>query len=121
MNHWDDKTPIYMQLRSTVIARILNGSLAEGEPLPSVRQVAADEKINPLTVSKAYQMLVDEGLLEKKRGMGMYVNAGAQAQALLQERDTFLTDEWPRIRQRIEDLDLDAPTLLAEITEGTSS
>ena len=121
MNEWDEKTPIYLQLRGTVVARILNGSLAEGEPIPSVRQVAAQEKINPLTVSKAYQMLVDEGLLEKKRGIGMYVRIGAQASALEQERAAFLSDEWPQIQKRIEDLHFDVDTLLREVAAGESS
>jgi len=112
MNTWDDSTPIYVQLRSTVLQRILSGSLAEGEAVPSVRQVAGEEKINPLTVSKAYQMLVDEELLEKRRGIGMYVCAGARGKAMQQERKAFLEQEWPRVRQRIHDLELDAGQLL---------
>ena len=114
MPDWDDNTPIYLQLRATVLQRILSGSLSEGEAVPSVRQVAADEKINPITVSKAYQMLVDEGLLEKRRGLGMFVEAGARDKALVQERDAFLVTEWPRIRARIESLGLDASDLLGE-------
>ena len=112
MTDWDDTIPIYLQLRSTVVQRILSGSLAEGEAVPSVRQVAADEKINPLTVSKAYQMLVEEELLEKRRGLGMFVQVGAQAKALQQERQTFLTSEWPRVQARIAHLDLDIRNLL---------
>ena len=109
MPDWDDNTPIYLQLRAIVVQRILSGSLSEGEAVPSVRQVAADEKINPITVSKAYQMLVDEGLLEKRRGLGMFVEAGARDQALIQERGAFLATEWPRIRARIESLGLEHP------------
>ena len=112
MNDWDDTIPIYLQLRSTVVQRILSGSLAEGEAVPSVRQVAADEKINPLTVSKAYQMLVEEELLEKRRGLGMFVHVGAQAKALQQERQTFLNNEWPRVQARIAHLGLDVRNLL---------
>ena len=89
MSDWDDTIPIYLQLRSTVIQRIVSGSLAEGEAVPSVRQVAAEEKINPITVSKAYQMLVDEELLEKRRGLGMFVTQGAQDKALRAERRMF--------------------------------
>ena len=114
MQDWDESTPIYLQLRGTVVRRILSGSLQEGDALPSVRQVAAEEKINPLTISKAYQLLVDEGLVEKKRGLGMFVCDGAQALALGRERDAFLTQEWPRVRDRIDDLGLDVSTLLQE-------
>ena len=104
--------PIYLQLRGTVVQRILTGSLAEGEAVPSVRQVAAEEKINPLTVSKAYQMLVDEELLEKRRGLGMFVRGGARQRALKQERAAFLSNEWPKISARIQDLGLDVKELL---------
>ena len=114
MNDWDESLPIYVQLRSAVLQRILNRSLAEGDPVPSVRQVAADEKINPITVSKAYQMLVDEGLLEKRRGLGMYVLPGARDKALAQERETFLKEEWPRIQTRIKSLGLAVEDLLGE-------
>lgn len=112
MNDWDESVPIYLQLRNTVVRRIVQGSLAEGEAVPSVRQVAADEKINPITVSKAYQMLVDEGLLEKRRGLGMFVLPDAQSIALRQERERFLTEEWPRVLERIEVLQLDLSKLL---------
>lgn len=112
MSDWDDGTPIYLQLRSIVVHRIMSGSLPEGEAVPSVRQVAAEEKINPLTVSKAYQILVDEGLLEKRRGVGMYVQAGARNAALAQEREVFLQQEWPRIKNRIEGLGLEVAQLL---------
>lgn len=103
---WDETTPIYLQLRQTVVQRILLGSLTEGEAIPSVRQVAADEKINPITVSKAYQMLVDENLLEKRRGLGMFVTEGARALAMQQERRRFIETEWPQILARMAALDL---------------
>jgi len=114
MSTWDEATPIYLQLRGTVLRRILSGSLAEGEPVPSVRQVAAEEKINPLTVSKAYQMLVEEELLEKRRGLGMFVRTGAREKALEQERAAFLEHEWPKVRVRISDLGLDVAQLLED-------
>lgn len=109
--NWDESTPIYVQLRQTVVQRILLGTLSEGEAVPSVRQVAADEKINPITVSKAYQMLVDENLLEKRRGLGMFVTEGAQALALEQERTRFIETEWPKILQHLRALDLNAQDL----------
>ena len=111
MNRWHDDSPIYLQLRQLVVQRILTGSLAEGEAVPSVRQVAADEKINPITVSKAYQMLVDEELLEKRRGLGMFVSEGAQGRALAQERTVFLEQEWPRVLARVHALGLDLTDL----------
>ena len=111
MSDWDDNKPIYLQLRQTVIENILRGTLAEGEAVPSVRQVAADEKINPITVSKAYQLLVDENLLEKRRGLGMFVTEGAQALALQQEREQFIDNEWPEILKRLASLDLDVSDL----------
>ena len=106
MTDWDDNEPIYVQLAQTVLDQIMRGALAEGEPIPSVRQVASQERINPLTVSRGYQLLVDDGLLEKRRGLGMYVADGARQQALLKERERFLTQEWPKIRSRIELLGL---------------
>lgn len=89
-----------------MVNRILNGSLAEGEAIPSVRQVAADLQINPLTVSKAYQLLVDEQLLSKRRGLGMFVCEGARAHALAQERQQFFEHEWPQVLRRIQSLQL---------------
>ena len=106
MNDWDDSSPIYVQLRGIIVHGILSGNLPEGEAVPSVRQVAADEKVNPLTVSKAYQMLVEEELLEKRRGLGMFVMAGARIRALQQERETFLDEEWPRVLARLDSLGL---------------
>lgn len=104
MSQWDDNTPIYLQLRDAVLRRIVLGTLVEGEAVPSVRQVAGEEKINPLTVSKAYQLLVDQSLLEKRRGLGMFVAPGAQVAALEQEKSLFVDQEWPRIRQRMQTL-----------------
>lgn len=111
MSDWDESTPIYLQVRRRVLERILQGAFLEGEAIPSVRQVAADEKINPITVSKAYQMLVDEDLVEKKRGLGMYVKDGARKRALEQERSTFLDEEWPRVLDRLQSLELDVKAL----------
>jgi GntR family transcriptional regulator len=110
---WEDNQPIYSQLRAHTVSAILDGSLKEGESLPSVRQVAVDFQINPLTVSKAYQSLVDDGLVEKRRGVGMFVVDGARERLLASEREHFLQDEWPRIAARIRKLDLD-PDELAE-------
>ena len=107
MSEWDESMPIYLQVRRRVLERILKGAFLEGEAIPSVRQVAADEKINPITVSKAYQMLVDEDLVEKKRGLGMYVKDGARARALEQERTQFLEEEWPQVLLRVKNLELD--------------
>ena len=101
---WNDSQPIYRQLRDRVVAMILDGVLKEGDPLPSVRTVAADYRLNPLTVLKSYQQLVDEGLVESRRGLGMFVNAGARKLLLQGEREKFLEEEWPRVRATIERL-----------------
>lgn len=110
---WDDSQPIYRQLRDRVVAMVLEGALKEGEALPSVRQVAAEYRLNPLTVLKAYQQLVDEGLVEKRRGLGMFVSAGAPAALMKDERSRFLEQEWPRVLATIQRLGLDAAALLA--------
>ena len=94
---WNDNQPIYRQLRDRVVAMILDGVLKEGDPLPSVRNVAAEYRVNPLTVLKGYQELVDEELVEKRRGLGMYVKSGARDLLLQAERRKFLAEEWPRI------------------------
>jgi GntR family transcriptional regulator len=111
---WLEGAPIYRQLRDRVIALILDGSLKEGDAVPSVRQVAADFRINPLTVMKAYQALSDEGLLEKRRGLGMFVNAGARKALLSDERSRFLETEWPRVLTRIQSLGLNLEELLQQ-------
>ena len=109
---WNQSQPIYRQLRDRMVARILEGSLGEGESLPSVRSVAAELRLNPLTVLKGYQELVNEGLVEKRRGRGMYVNPGARAALLKDERQRFLEDEWPRIRATVQRLGLSERELL---------
>ncbi len=115
---WNDSIPIYRQLRARVVAMILDGTLNEGDPLPSVRQVAADFQINPLTVSKAYQELVDDQLVEKRRGLGMFVNDGAREALLKSERERFLREEWPALFARLQRLGLDLKTLLREAGDG---
>jgi GntR family transcriptional regulator len=109
---WNDSTPIYRQLRDRVVAMILDGVLKQGDALPSVRQVAADFQINPITVSKAYQELVDENLVEKRRGLGMYVTEGARGALMKSERDRFLTDEWPPLYARLQRLGLSLKELM---------
>ena len=109
---WNDSTPIYRQLRDRVVAMILDGVLKQGDALPSVRQVAADFQINPITVSKAYQELVDENLVEKRRGLGMYVTEGARGALMKSERDRFLTDEWPALHARLARLGLSLKELM---------
>ena len=109
---WDDSSPIYRQLRDRVVAMILEGVLKEGDPLPSVRNVAAEFRLNPLTVLKGYQQLVDELLVEKRRGRGMYVNVGARAALMKDERQRFLEDEWPRVHASIARLGLSLEDLL---------
>lgn len=110
--NWDDNQPIYWQLRERTVAAILDGTLPEGQPLPSVRQVAVDFRINPLTVSKAYQSLVEDELVEKRRGLGMFVVEGARDRLLESERQRFLTEEWPRLAERIEQLGLTLEDLM---------
>src|SRR5512145_3437413 len=106
--NWNDSLPIYRQLRDRVVAMILEGVLNDGDPLPSVRSVAAEYRLNPLTVLKGYQQLVDEQLVEKRRGRGMFVTEGARVQLLRGERQRFLEQEWPRVLATIERLGLDA-------------
>ena len=109
---WNDSQPIYRQLRDRVVAMILDGVLKEGDPLPSVRTVAAEYRVNPLTVLKAYQQLVDEELVETRRGRGMFINAGARILLLRGEREKFLQEEWPRIYANIQRLGLKPEELL---------
>jgi GntR family transcriptional regulator len=113
MDHeWNDSQPIYRQLRDRIIAMILDGILNEGDPLPSVRNVAAEYRVNPLTVLKAYQQLADEELVEKRRGLGMFINTGARELLLAAERDRFLKEQWPTIHATIERLGLTPQDLL---------
>jgi GntR family transcriptional regulator len=115
---WNEDLPIYRQLRDRVVAMILEGVLTDGDTLPSVRNVAAEYRLNPLTVLKGYQELVDEGLVEKKRGRGMFVNDGARKQLLKDERQRFLDKEWPRVAATIQRLGLDAGELLEQIEKS---
>jgi GntR family transcriptional regulator len=109
---WNDSQPIYRQLRDRVVDLLLDGVLKEGDPLPSVRNVAAEYRVNPLTVLKGYQELVDEQLVEKKRGIGMFVKAGARDLLLAAERQKFLEEQWPRISATIQRLGLTPQELL---------
>ena len=111
---WSDDLPIYRQLRDRVVAMILEGVLGDGDALPSVRNVAAEYRLNPLTVLKGYQELVDEGLVEKKRGRGMFVTDGARQQLLKDERRRFVEKEWPKVLETIDRLGLDANELLRD-------
>ena len=109
---WNDSVPIYRQLRDRVVAMILEGALKEGDPLPSVRSVAAEFRLNPLTVLKGYQQLVDEQLVEKRRGLGMFVSAGARNALMKDERQRFLEEEWPKVYATIQRLGLSTADLL---------
>lgn len=109
---WTDDQPIYRQLKDKVVGAIVDGSFKEGEALPSVRSVAVDLQINPITASKAYQELVMDGLVEKRRGLGMFVVDGAKDKLLDAERQRFLNEEWPRVMATIERLGLDPQALL---------
>jgi GntR family transcriptional regulator len=118
---WNDSQPIYRQLRDRVVAMILDGVLKEGDPLPSVRNVAAEYRVNPLTVLKGYQQLVDEQLVESKRGRGMFINAGARNLLLQGERQKFLAEEWPRVYATIQRLGLTREELLDAAATPRSS
>lgn len=118
---WDESLPIYRQLRDRVVAMILEGVLKEGDPLPSVRNVAAEFRLNPLTVLKGYQQLVDEQLVEKRRGRGMYVNAGARKALMKDERQRFIEDEWPKVYATIQRLGLSTEELFARAPAPTQT
>ena len=118
---WNDSQPIYRQLRDRVVAMILDRVLSEGDPLPSVRNVAAEYRLNPITVLKGYQQLVDEDLVEKKRGLGMFINAGARDLLLQGERQKFLDEEWPRIHATIQRLGLKRKDLDAAVAARASN
>ena len=117
---WDDSLPIYRQLRDRVVAMILEGVLKEGDALPSVRSVAADFRLNPLTVLKGYQQLVDEQLVEKRRGRGMFVSPGARKALMKDERQRFLEDEWPKIHATIQRLGLSDEELKRAARAGSA-
>jgi len=118
---WNDSQPIYRQVRDRVVALILDGALKEGDPLPSVRTVAAEYRVNPITVLKGYQQLVDEQLVETKRGRGMFINAGARNLLLEGERQKFLEEQWPRIHATIQRLGLTPEELLDAATTSRPS
>ena len=111
---WNDSTPIYRQLKERVVGMMLDGILKAGDALPSVRSIAAEYQLNPITVSKAYQELVDEHLVEKRRGIGMYVTEGASEKLLASERERFIREEWPAMVERIRRLGLDVEQLLRD-------
>lgn len=117
---WSDGAPIYRQLKERVIAMMLDGVLKPGDALPSVRQVAADYQLNPITVSRAYQELADESLVEKRRGLGMFVTEEASKKLRSSERERFLQEEWPLVAERIERLGLSARDLLQSIGNGAN-
>ena len=112
---WNDSQPIYRQIRDRVVAMILDGVLAEGAPLPSVRTVAAEYRVNPLTVLKSYQQLADDALVEKRRGLGMFINVGARELLLAGERRRFLVEQWPAIHANIQRLGLTPEDLLRAV------
>jgi GntR family transcriptional regulator len=118
---WNDSQPIYRQIRDRVVAMILDGVLQEGDPLPSVRNVAAEYRVNPLTVLKGYQELVDEQLVESKRGRGMFINTGARNLLLQAERQKFLAEQWPRVYATIQRLELTPEELLDAAATRPSS
>ena len=115
---WNVNPPIYRQLKDRVIGMMLEGVLKAGDALPSVRQIAAEYQLNPITVSKAYQELVDENLVEKRRGIGMYVTEGASEKLLASERERFLSEEWPAMVERIRQLGLNVEQLLHTAQPG---
>jgi DNA-binding transcriptional regulator YhcF (GntR family) len=121
MHEWNDSQPIYRQLRDRVVAMILDGVLNEGDPLPSVRNVAAEFRVNPLTVLKAYQQLLGEELVEARRGLGMFVKAGARDLLLKGERQKFLTEQWPRIAATIQRLGITPKELMKAAKRGGSA
>jgi len=113
--NWNDKDPIYRQLRDRIVELILDGVFKDGDSLPSVRQISNEHRINPITVSKAFQLLVDQQLVEKRRGLGMFVGEGAGEKLAVLEKERFLHEEWPVIADKINRLDLDPEFLLAQL------
>ena len=120
-NDWNDNQPIYLQLREKVIALILDDVLNDGDALPSVRTVSAEYRVNPITVSKAYQTLVDDALITKKRGLGMFVEEGAKSKLLDSEKQKFIEHDWPEIVQRIQRLGLTADELLSSLAKEANN
>ncbi|HEY8576704.1 MAG TPA: GntR family transcriptional regulator [Devosia sp.] len=118
MDDFHSSQPIFVQIRQRLTEMILRGAVGEGEALPSVRQIAAELSVNPLTVTKAFEALVDVGVIEKRRGLGMFVKTGARTQLLAHERDKFLREDWPRIAAQIRALELDLKTLLSPPSNG---
>jgi GntR family transcriptional regulator len=114
---WNDTAPIYRQLAQQLAGQLLDGEPPEGAPMPSVRQLAQQYLINPLTVSRALQSLVDEGFLEPRRGLGMYVTEGARSRLLRTEREAFLREEWPVLRERLRRMGLSSADLNWETTK----
>ncbi len=114
---WNDKEPIYLQLKDQIRDMILSGDLQEGDALPSVRQVAMDYKVNPITVSKSYQILVEEELVEKKRGLGMFVQEGAAKKLQFNENEQFINEDWPKILTKIKHLNVDTNQLINSLKE----
>ena len=122
MSQFNDTQPIFLQISERIAEMILSKTAKEGEPLPSVRQISADLQVNPLTVTRAYQSLVDLGVVESRRGMGMYVQPGARDRLLAHERQRFLTEEWPRSAKRLAALELDPAGLLrANTSQGSNN
>ncbi len=122
MSHsWHDNAPIYRQLKEKVVSMILGDELKPGEALPSVRQIAADFQLNPITVSRAYQELVDENIVEMKRGLGMFVLEGAKERLLSSERERFLQEEWPAVVKRMQSLGIDITQLVKQSPTGEPS
>ncbi len=119
--NWNDSQPIYRQLRDRVVAMIIEGVLNDGEALPSVRNVAAEYQLNPLTVLKGYQALVDEDLVEKRRGLGMFVKEGARKKLTRDERQRFIEEEWPLVVETINRLGIDAEELLKVLDKNGES
>ena len=121
MSHdWNNNAPIYRQLKDRIIAMLLDGLLKPGDPLPSVRQIAADFQLNPITVSRAYQELADATLVEKRRGIGMYVTDGAREKLIVSERGRFLHEEWPQMVERIRRLGMNLEELLSAADVGSA-
>jgi GntR family transcriptional regulator len=114
IHHWDEHLPIYRQLLDLLVHRILDQTYPEGEMLPSVRQLASDFQVNPLTVSKVYKELARENYIDKKRGEGLIIKKGVRAMLLKREKARFLKEEWPQIKARMERMEIDVKSLLKE-------